>query len=251
LFSPNFLESQAMTQLTAQDATRGHQGDDVATLLAQAESLCRTIAPDLDGQSLYIVPQSQLPDELGGRSICDGFTTPKLDLYLRDVFGTNWRGRGPCMVIDDTDFAGLDAVDIEQAVMATVLHELAHVLDRPPVQGYGPPADPGRMKFEALCVGHAVAAEPAATVPYAGHEARFIRAALHLQYRASRAGVTVAPSRLCAGREYGLSPANQYRNALGDEPCRLATDSIRQLLDRHPPEAFSRLWAEDVAHWHP
>jgi hypothetical protein len=107
------------------------------------------------------------------------------------------------------------------------------------------------MKFEALCVGRVVAIEPPATVPYAGHEARFIRAAVHLQHRASIAGVTVAPSRLCAGREYGLSSANQYRNALGDEPCRLAADSIRELLDRHPPEAFSRLWAEDAARWHP
>jgi hypothetical protein len=32
------------------------------------------------------------------------------------------------VVIDDTDLAGLDDVDVEQAFLATVLHELAHIL---------------------------------------------------------------------------------------------------------------------------
>ncbi|MCH5374333.1 MAG: hypothetical protein JJ992_10165 [Planctomycetes bacterium] len=241
-----------MSQLTRLDATRGHHDGDVATLVARAEDLCRTIAPvDLDGP-VYIVPQSRVPEELGGRSVCYGFTAPDLDLYLQDTIGDGWRGRGPCMVIDDTDFASLDAVDAEQAFMATVLHELAHIVDRPVVSQPDPPADPVRVKFEALCVGHAVSAEPAipaSTPPFAGHGDRFIRAALHLQYRAATAGVTVAPSRICAGRQYGLSHANRYREALGDETGRLAHASIRELLDRHPPEAFSRLWADDVAHW--
>jgi len=243
-----------MSQPAYQDATRGHQGDDTAALVARAEQLCRTIAADdLAGLPLYILPQSRLPDELGGRSVAYGFTAPNLDLYLQEVIAADWRGRGPCMVIHDGDFGNLDPADVEHAFMATVLHELAHVLDRRIGYKHRPPVDPVRLKFEALCVGHAVATEPAAresSLPYAGHGDRFIRAALHLQYRAAIADVAVAPSQLCAGREYGLSHANRYRDALGDEPRRLAHGSFRELLDRPPPEPFSRLWAEDIARWH-
>ena len=61
---------------------------DIDSLCAQAEALCCRIAPkDLGDTPLYIVPQSRLPDHLGGKSICDGFTTPSLDLYLKAVIG--------------------------------------------------------------------------------------------------------------------------------------------------------------------
>jgi len=220
----------------------------------RAESLCRTVAPlDLGDVPLYIVPQSRLPDELGGKSVCDGFTAPCLDLYLQDVIGPAWRGRGPGMVVNDTDFSErMDADDLESAVSGIVLHELAHILERPALYRDRQGDDPMRVQFEALCMGDAVAHEPApaeTAAPFQGHGLRFIRIALHLRHRAEMAGTLVSLSGHCAGSQYGLSHPNRYREALGDEPARLADRRIREILDAEYPEAFWCLWTADMAHW--
>ncbi len=226
---------------------------DIDALMARAVCLCRAVAPlDLAGAPLYIVRQSRLPEHLGGKAVCDGFTCPRLDLYLREAIGPAWQGRGPCMVINDTDFGRLDAPDAECHMLATVLHELAHILERPPVDRAGEDMDEAKLIFESLCVGHAVSREtpPDETAaPFQNHGLRFIRAALHLRHRAQAAGVLVTLSGCCAGRRYGLSHLNLYRKALGDEPARLAGLAIRDILRTPYPKAFRRLWAADVAHW--
>ena len=229
---------------------------DIDTQCSRAEALCRQIAPlDLGDTPLYIVPQSHLPDHLGGKAVCDGFTSPSLDLYTKNVIGPAWRGRGPCMVINDTDFdERMDPADIESAISGIALHELSHILDRPVVRHKpSPAADPVRLRFEALCMGDAVTREPAPAeiaTPFQGHGHRFIRAALHLRHRAEQVGVLVPMFYFCAGSQYGLSHPNRYRDALGDEPAQMADTSIRDILDTEYPKAFWRLWTADVAHWH-
>ena len=227
---------------------------DIDAVCARAESLCRTVAPlDLGDTPLYIVPQSRLPDELGGKAVCDGFTSPSLDLYVQDVIGPAWRGRGACMVVNDTDFGGqMDAFDIESAISGIALHELAHILERPAAYRDRQGADPLRIQFEALCLGDAVSHEPTPAeiaAPFQGHGLRFIRAALHLRHRADLAGTLVSIYYYCAGTYYGLSHPNRYRDALGDEPAQLANMSIRDILDTEYPEAFWHQWTTDVACW--
>jgi hypothetical protein len=49
---------------------------DITTIVARAQRLCHAIAPlDLAGRPLYIVPQSRVPDCLGGKLLhqCNGF----------------------------------------------------------------------------------------------------------------------------------------------------------------------------------
>src|SRR5690349_17225274 len=61
--------------------------------LDSAAAMCRAIAPtDLTGFPLYIVPKRLVPDGLGGDAISGGFTGPCLDLVLKDVIGSAWRG---------------------------------------------------------------------------------------------------------------------------------------------------------------
>jgi hypothetical protein len=228
---------------------------DIDALCSRAEALCRQIAPkDLAGAAIYVLPQSRLPDHLGGKSIYEGLTSPSLDLYLKDVIGPAWRGRGPCLLVNDTIFGGgMDAVDIETAFLGVTLHELAHIVGWPAAYCDRPAADPVRVQFEALCLGRAISKPPPAVEkapPFEHHGARFIRVALHLWHRARAAGVYLAPSQLCAGPNYGLSHANRYRGALGNEPVRLADMSIRDIAATEYPKAFCRQWAADVAHWH-
>jgi hypothetical protein len=228
----------------------------IDALIAKAEALCRQIAPhDLSDTFLYIVPQSRIPADRGGNSVADGFTEPSLDLHLQDIIGPAWRGRGPCMVINDTDlfYGHPDPLDIESTFCGIALHELAHVLMRPAPFKPRPDAEPAKIVFESLVVGHSVTIEPSVDTqvePFAGHEAGFIRVALHLRHRADRAGVLVPMFYYCAGTPYGLSHPNRYRKALGNEPDRLADLSIREIIATPYPKAFWRLWTADVARWH-
>ncbi len=242
-----------MNQRCQQNAPGSNLGDPVANLCILAEALCRRIAPrDLAGVPVYVVPQSALPADLGTADACDGYTTPSLDLYLRDVIGPCWRGRGPCMVINDLVLREEAPDDLETHFLATVLHELAHVLERPALYRDRPEEELARLMFEALLLAQVVA-EPLSpeevSAAFLHHGERFIRAALHLRRRAEFAGVCIGPALVCPNRQYGLSHANAYQAALGDEPIRLADASIRDVLAGQPPEEFARLWADDLAHW--
>jgi len=242
-----------MGQPSQDNATWANGGDPVANLCAQAETLCQRIAPrDLAGLPVYVVPQSALLADLGTADACDGYTTPSLDLYLRDAIGLAWRGRGPCMVINDLVLLDEARDDLETYFLATVLHELAHVLERPALYRERPDAEPARLMFEALLLAQVVAEPPSpedarASLPH--HGERFLRTALHLRHRAEAAGVCIGPALVCPNRQYGLSHANVYRAALGAEPIRLADARIRDVLASPPPAEFSRLWADDLAHW--
>ena len=59
----------------------------------------------------------------------------------------------------------------------------------------------------------------------------------------------IGPALVCPNRRYGLSLANAYQRALGYEPIRLADARICDILAGPPAAEFSRLWADDLAHW--
>jgi hypothetical protein len=243
-----------VSQERQQNATWANVGERVAKFCADAEVLCRRIAPrDLGDTPLYVVPLSRINSILGGPSVCDGFTCPSLDLYLRHDIGSSWRGRGPCMVINDLQFDDEEPADVELALFATVLHELAHILERPRLFHERTNVEPARLLFEAIVLAAYVQDPPIENMPermpLRDHGERFIRAALHLCHRAEAAGVCIGPALVCPNRDYGLSHANAYQAALGDEPVRLADAGIRDVLAGPPPEEFSRLWADDLTHW--
>ncbi|MBM3984031.1 MAG: hypothetical protein FJ304_27950 [Planctomycetes bacterium] len=227
-------------------------GETVATLCRRAESLCRRVAPrDLAGVPVYVVPQSAALGLFGHAKECDGFTVPSLDLYVRHAIGPAWRGRGPCMVVNDIALVADVPEDLEPYFLATAIHELAHILERPELYSGRSEPEPARLTFEALVIARAVA-EPPTDVTEAAefltHDERFIRAALHLCHRAARVGEPVPLSLVWNHRCYGMSHVRAYRAALDDEPRRMADARIRDVLATPPPEPFARLWADDLDH---
>ena len=122
-----------MSQLPAQNASVANVGDLWPDLVAKATTLSCTVAGhDLDGLPLYIPLQSGVADVMGPENFSDGYTTPNLDLNLRSVIGEAWQGRGPCMVLNDVSIIDEHSPeDMEIVAISTVLHELAHILDRP------------------------------------------------------------------------------------------------------------------------
>lgn len=242
-----------MSRVSEHNASVAIVGDQWPDFVARAKVQCQTVASrDLACLPLYILLQSEVADVMGRENFSDGYTTPNLDLNLRSVIGEAWQGRGPCMVLNDVSIADeYFPEDVEIVAISTVLHELAHILDRPtPVDLQSLPSD-DRIEFETLVIANAARHEyrPLPT-PYFGHEDQFIRIALHLHFRSALAGVTTVPNILCAGRRYGLSHAHRYMEAIGDEPADLMQLPFAEISRLPPPEAFTALWRADVKSYH-
>jgi hypothetical protein len=197
-------------------ATRGNTPSRFGQYLAEAESLCRIVAAlDLAGHPLYIVPQSRIASEFGKAEGCHGYTSPSLDLYLQE-FIDDWQGRGPCMVVNDI------AIDEDQdpdfhhrIVLNCILHELAHIVDRPePVPHRS--IDPQRIKFEALVLASSTKRE-ASSQPTVGHGLSFVRKAIHLVERANRIGYDFGYAGVCRTQDYGLSSILNYVELIESE----------------------------------
>ncbi len=242
-----------MSHVSEHNASVATVGDHWPDLVSRAIELCRTVAGrDLAGLPLYILLQSEVADVMGPDNFSDGYTSPNLDLNLQSVIGDAWQGRGPCMVLNHVSIADEHfPEDVDTVAFSTVLHELAHILDRPmPVDLHAVP-DPGRIEFETMVIANALKHEyrPLPTA-YFGHEDQFVRIALHLHFRAALAGVETIPNLLCAGRRYGLSHAHRYMEALGEEPIELAHLPIAEITRIPPPAAFLELWQADVKSYH-
>jgi hypothetical protein len=242
-----------MSRVSEQNASVAIVGDLWPDLVSRATSICRTVAGrDLAGLPLYILLQSEVADVMGPENFSDGYTTPNLDLNLRSCIGDAWLGRGPCMVLNDVSIADEHfPEDVDIVAMSTVLHELAHILDRPvPVELQTLPSE-DRIEFETMVITNAVRHEyRPLPVAYHGHEDAFIRIAIHLHYRATAVGVKTIPNLLCAGRRYGLSHAHRYMEALGEEPIELAHLPFAEITRLPPPDAFIELWHADVRSYH-
>jgi hypothetical protein len=225
-------------------------------LCSKAEALCRQIAPrDLDGVPLYIVPLSKVPAGLSGISQFDGYTSISLDLYMKGVIGPAWKGRGPCMCIHDILPTGeMNAIDVETAFNGIVVHELGHILGRSMLFEERDDSDQAAIAAEATKFGADVNGPfppMQRLVPFYGHGAIYIRAILHLCYRAAKVGMGVSPSEVYLANGYSLSRTIQYRTALGAEPRRMVDASFEEICNTPYPKAFWRLWTSDVAHWLP
>ena len=236
-----------MTPETEQNATAGHTGAHVGQILTKAERLCRKVAGrDLGSTPLYLLAQSKLPVGLSTKHHY-AFTHPLADLMYRDRIAT-WLGRGPCAVINDIgiveDFA---PEDHEYAIIGIVLHELAHILDRPALFDEQDCDDPDRLQFDALVLTDASKRPSRSDRPlYFGHGPNFLRIAVHLAYRATHAGFDIKPAGIVATHRLGLSPTAAYENALGDEPHRCLDLGFRALLATEPSTEFTQLWAADM-----
>ncbi|TWU13352.1 hypothetical protein CA54_21870 [Symmachiella macrocystis] len=219
-------------------------------IFMRAKRLCRRVATrDLDVVPLYLVLQSQMPVGRVTHNYCNGYTSPCLDLYLRDVIADKWWGRGACIVVNDEALQeAFEPEDIEMALLHVVIHELVHVIDRPAPFRPRPSVAPTVIAKEAVRVAEIVASDPQDDIRpalWVGHGRRFIRIALHLQYRVEQTGMRLSPGMLCAGPTYGLSHAERYLTALGDEPADMIEMTFRDICLTDPPETFSRLWWRD------
>lgn len=220
--------------------------------LADATDLCRRIAAaDLADHPLYILPQSGITARMGWADGCFGYTSGTLDLLLKEEIGEAWQGRGPCIVVND----GLMLAEFGEESLAAdingiVPHELAHVLSREQLVTPWANPQPQHLSEHRQHVAKQVATDKGPPrVPWTGHELPFIRAFLHLAWRAEQIGQRILTAAFCAGPVCGLSSALTYQRSLGNEPARLADLPVRDILKEPLPREFLHLFINDLGRW--
>lgn len=235
-------------------------------LPARAEALCRAVAPDLADAPLYVLLRSELPAELRGDSETLGCTMKHLAAIVRPELERlgRWRGHGPAMIIDAAGVAATLAHRPREgrrrcfvpAFLAIALHELAHILDIG-IGDANPDMDPpaglvalGRRILAAEASGELPPTNgDGAAIPWRWHEWRFIRIAIHLAHRATRAGVELSPLNVFDAAAHGLSATWEYAAALDDEPHRMASLNFAAIRAAPVPAAFATVWRCDMLRW--
>lgn len=100
-------------------------------------------------------------------------------------------------------------------VLNCILHELAHIVDRPQPVPHRT-IDPQRIKFEALVVASSTKREES-NQPIVGHGLSFVRKAIHLVERVNRIGYDIGHAGVCRMRDFGLSSIHNYVEVIEPE----------------------------------
>jgi hypothetical protein len=229
----------------------------VPDLLPWFEPFAHALVPEWSSMPVYVVDTN-----LSG---CHGVAGDDLDETFRNKI-KDWRGRGACLALDVRGmqkwvkairrFASAPAREhhYRTLAVATFIHELAHLLEQPTPYVERAVSEPPRTKQRKLTnfLGHI------ASMPYSldespatlvQHEARFIRIAAHLVYRANQSGVEVLLGDVAAGQSYGLSSGAEYMTTLRAEAEAMAGETFATIKATQPPRDFVALWRTDVLAW--
>jgi hypothetical protein len=188
-----------------------------------------------------------------------GCTSRTLDVLLKDWLEERgeWVGRRPAIYIADATIAQIareqatEPTGVSQLhneiLVAAVCHELAHVAESEP--DYCQPFAELQTFATKLAAYSLSIAEQSPYPPFFGHGPHFIRAAVHLAYRAEKLGWRFCGDFLFDGNVYGLTDASRFAYALDREPACLAEVSIFEIRKFRAPMLFVRLWQECVNAW--
>ncbi|MEI8383040.1 MAG: hypothetical protein WCJ09_23165 [Planctomycetota bacterium] len=210
----------------------------------------REVLPvDLENRPIYILAQSEIPAEFHTKGV-RAWTSCLLDQHMKPILElqNRWQGNGLSMVIVDADVIQGDLSD----GFAVLLHEIGHCLEAEskyvtrwqvnfaPELGpifaaqYGKP-----VKIQSLFPGRVFPA-------WQDHGLDWIRASLHLHFRAMRRGWLLTPSSMSiAGDFRGLSDGMLYRERLLSELESEQDVPVIEILQR-PAPGLTDLWIQDT-----
>lgn len=239
--------------------------------LLELEAMVRAIAPaDIASRPVYIALVSDMPVDLRPSGETFGFHATFLDIVFRQWLADcgRWRGRGPCFVLNDeailadaNERAGDDVVlrdgIYRNRMLATALHETAHVLTSPidlrpvPDEIRSDVEKSSRAAVLEWIADKPLAADAEFPPQWAGHELAFVRTLLHVTHRAEQLGVERLPDNfLFSNSNYSLSGLWCYRRALSREIDGFDSSlTFADLRACHPPREFVELWKGDLHRW--
>ncbi len=131
--------------------------------------------------------------------------------------------RGGCGYADpDSQTAIIGGQDSDTEYLGVLIHELAHLARRPPLQKPSPLPSQDQMTTVLASIRAPQDRPVIKCIPWFLHGPDFIRLTVHLCWRAQQTGFEVGWGDCrFAGTGYGLSPHWRYARLLGDEPEKL------------------------------
>jgi len=217
----------------------------------EAEDLCRVAAgSDLAGAGCYVIDAADLPAGTDfaackARAFTAGNLSRTMEAWLTAC--GRWTGPGFCTIVQRSEFPTYNAA------CAIALHELAHHLGYLALANQVELAHRWGVAVESPAAAWSAAFAPIAApvVPWEGHGLAFIRASLHIAFRARvlHSWLGIEALRV-AGPSYGLSTCFEYADAIGDERTERAAEPITTILATEPPAEFTDLFNRDVAAFH-
>ena len=230
---------------------------------APQRSELERVAAEIVGSPVYLLWTEELPPGhwiAGEVALChrvDG------DAEYRDIIGDRWSGRGGCVVLcrdalrreAETLRTAWPHVGVDRlftwTLLSTFAHELTHVVrdcilprrDSP----VPPPSKRWKNAVKALADAGPDRKPLGGSVPFVGHDAKFLRAAAHV---GTRLGEILGIDFLLELYPPAcFSHSWLYLSSLGDEMARLRDEPLSQLDSIAPPTVFSDLWRADLKKW--
>lgn len=187
---------------------------------------------ELAGRPLYVVLTSQKNHHKGINELV--IVADDLDLALRSEID-DWRGRAPCMLVEDRVALYGDDLLYQSAQLGLILQGAAHRL----LIGLIPKVDFYATTFSASELSDAESNECGRV------DAEVIALCLHLHHRAELMGHRVSPSMVLDTKSHGLSPMSAYRDAMADDLEACENLSFTEIAALPVPYAVQKLYASD------
>ena len=219
-------------------------------LLSHCTNIADQVAPELtQRRPLYICCSSLFDDLPVLRSDCLGVCYDgRVTFYDFSSRIPNWTRPGPIVVL----FGDAIAEDtppeyFQDAVLATVLHEIAHAL---PAREDIPERDSAEIfdcelvrdwQLKKLQEADALP-DPEPGTPEDFHGIQFVRTAIHLLARASLCGWTVSSSHLFGGGLWYLPQPAHFVLPLLREIVDMQGEPFSAILATEPPREFTAIW---------
>jgi len=197
------------------------------------------------GERVYIAFASELGLKCHGRLA--GLTAVGLSALVRESTPELYVGPLPAMAVVDDDLRSGKYKPEAAAVVfdSIVLHEASHIVTSEVTTKICPEDDNEELR-DLVQVPWRDWKSHSGAVLWTGHDSKFIRALCHLHHRMESRGHWVSMDLAFNHETYGLSPAEEYAEALGDE-CR-SKDwlPLSEALGGPMPAKFQKLWQDDV-----
>lgn len=215
-------------------------------------AMLQAIATEFRSRPPYLIDAERIPTQ---QKYGLAYTSQNLDLLVKP-FMLHWSGRAPAIVycrVAIAEKTGNDPGEMRRLFLGAIVHESAHVLAENFFVGYDKPEPPAYVsEFQKLIfLAPPSPIEKKADVlreeeraDFFHHGPRFLRAALHLRYRAATmCEMDLLVSDVC-GRYLPIHPS-VFANALAGEPEEWIGQPITAIIDKIAPRnVFSETWEQ-------
>lgn len=205
----------------------------------------RRFIASMIGQRVYLVFASELGLQCHGKLA--GMTAVGLSALVRESLPDEYFGPSPAICIQD-DHLRDGTYSPEGSAMlfdAIVLHELSHVVQSGITFEACPESD-GEQLRQLVQMPWTDWKAHTGAAKWIGHDCRFIRTLCHVHHRMKSRGHCVSLNLAFSHTLYGLSSAEEYAAALGDECSAMSWLPLSEALARPMPAKFQKLWVADV-----